>query len=177
MSQHPDVYARVFQEVRSIDLDVENFTSEMGNEALPLLTSCIYESMRLRPPVISTPIRILPEDMQIGKFFIPKDVRVMTFTTMMHRLPEFWKDPDTFDPERFNKEEARSSPAYVPFSYGRRNCIGKNMAMFEMQLVLYMLLREVAVPVDASKPVQVVNRPPVVQPSCVFVIPLSLIHI
>jgi cytochrome P450 len=50
----------------------------------------------------------------------------------MHRHPELWDQPDTFQPERFKDGSRQFSSQYFPFGAGPRKCIGNNFAMFEM---------------------------------------------
>ena len=62
----------------------------------------------------------------IGSYVIPKGCSIGIATGNLHRDPEVWNDPETFDPERFLLEnvKGRHPFAYVPFSAGPRNCIG-----------------------------------------------------
>jgi cytochrome P450 len=55
-----------------------------------------------------------------------------------HRHPRFWENPGQFDPDRFSPERAanRHQYAYFPFGGGPRLCIGDNLAMMEIQLIL-----------------------------------------
>ena len=48
-------------------------------------------------------------------------------TYAFHHDPEFFPDPEKFDPERFSEENKHKiNPlAYMPFGAGPRNCIGK----------------------------------------------------
>ena len=61
-----------------------------------------------------------------------------------HRDERFFPDPLKFDPERFSPEREREIPnvAYFPFGAGPHACIGKNLAMMEMTIVLAMIARE-----------------------------------
>jgi cytochrome P450 len=57
---------------------------------------------------------------------------------MTHRHPDFWENPDVFDPERFSPERSAARPhfAYFPFGGGPRLCIGNTFALMEAQLIL-----------------------------------------
>ncbi|KAF5889817.1 cytochrome P450 3A30-like [Clarias magur] len=67
----------------------------------------------------------------------------MVPTYALHRDPEFWPDPETFNPDRFTQENKESIDqyAYMPFGLGPRNCIGMRFALVAMKLAVVEVLQ------------------------------------
>lgn len=59
-----------------------------------------------------------------------------------HRDPQFYSQPDKFDPDRFSDENKHKiNPyAFLPFGMGPRNCIGSRFALLEAKILFYYLL-------------------------------------
>ena len=60
-----------------------------------------------------------------------------------HRNPAHWQDVESFDPRRFepDRRKARHPFAYIPFGGGPRICIGNNMAMMQMLMIVVAFVR------------------------------------
>lgn len=104
----------------------------------------IRETLRLYP-ILSGAHKKCIEDIRIGDIFIPANVSVVTLIYANHYNSKYFKKPEEFDPDRWNKEissDERSPLAYQPFSAGLRNCIGQKYAVLELKIVMIKLLRE-----------------------------------
>jgi cytochrome P450 len=103
----------------------------------------IQETMRLHPAVWILPRRSLAAD-QVDGFEIPAGADVMICPYTLHRHPDFWDEPERFDPERFRPDQAsnRHRYAYIPFGGGPRYCIGSNLGMMEATFAAAMVARE-----------------------------------
>ncbi|CAH0554677.1 unnamed protein product [Brassicogethes aeneus] len=110
---------------------------------LKYLERCIKESLRLYPsvPMIS---RITNGDIETKDGYrIPAQTCVNVHIYDLHRNPDYFEDPEKFDPDRFLPERAqkRHPFVYIPFSAGPRNCIGQKFAVMELKTVLIGILR------------------------------------
>jgi cytochrome P450 family 9 len=72
----------------------------------------------------------------------------------LHRDPQYWPEPDRFDPERFSEENKMKINPYtfLPFGVGPRNCIGSRFALLETKtLFFYILAHFEIVPVEKTQ--------------------------
>ncbi|XP_035945045.1 cytochrome P450 4F3-like isoform X1 [Halichoerus grypus] len=143
LAKHPEYQERCRQEVQELLGDREPQEIEWDDLAqLPFLTMCIKESLRLHPPV-TVIARCCTQDIRLpdGRV-IPKGVTCLINIFATHHNPSVWPDPEVYNPFRFDPEniKKRSPLAFIPFSAGPRNCIGKTFAMTEMKVVLALTL-------------------------------------
>eukprot|EP00045_Choanoeca_perplexa_P010212 m.102753 g.102753 ORF g.102753 m.102753 type:complete len:505 (-) comp15195_c0_seq1:1380-2894(-) len=167
LHKYPEVRRKVLAENKALDL---HRLEEPGDLALvvPYLTMVIYEGMRMRAPLASIPGRRPLKDTQIGDIMVPKQMPMITFAHHTHHNPHVWDSPEEFRPERFTPkvgEAFEHRAKFVPFGLGRRYCLGKYLAMAELQVMLSHLVRnlhfEYAGTEEGLTPA---FRPPTVQP-------------
>jgi cytochrome P450 len=114
----------------------------MALRSLDLVKRTFQEALRIRPSAWFLP-RLTVEDDEIDGFSIPAGTQVALMINHIHHHPDHWDAPERFDPDRFYKDVAqtRHSFAYVPFGAGQRQCIGRDFAYMEGQLILARLLQ------------------------------------
>ncbi len=105
--------------------------------SIPLATAVFEETMRLYPPAWGMPRETIAADTICG-YPIPAKATIILMQDIVHRHPDFWSEPERFDPGRFlpPHDEGRHRYAYFPFGGGPRVCIGNHMALIEGPLVM-----------------------------------------
>ncbi len=116
-------------------------TSEL--DRLTTVDMVVRESLRLVTPVPSLARRTVRDTTVLGRH-IPADSLVMVTPWLNHLLPEYWPDPERFDPGRFapdRREDKAHRYLWMPFGGGAHKCIGLHFGMYEVKALLHELLR------------------------------------
>jgi cytochrome P450 len=140
LSTRPDCLERVRREFHSVLGD-----APLGFADVPkfeFTTQVIQEGLRLYPPFWMID-RMAVADDRVGDVAIPAGSTVIVFVYGAHHASRYWQDPETFDPERFSKEEVkqRTPFTFLPFGGGPRVCIGQHYAMLQVLMILSDLIR------------------------------------
>lgn len=138
LATHPEVALKARAE--QDQLQEASFTLE-SVRAMPYLSAVIKESMRLIPPV-GAAFRVMIRDGEFGGFRIPKGWRIAVSPRLVHFDPQYYAEPERFEPKRWLAAVERPPFSYIPFGGGPRMCIGQHFAELEMNILLAMLLRE-----------------------------------
>ncbi|XP_073434076.1 cholesterol 24-hydroxylase-like [Dendrobates tinctorius] len=139
LAQNPEILQKVQAELDEIigsRRDIEY--DDLGK--LRYLSQVLKETLRLYPPAPGTS-RLLQEDMIIEGVRIPKNTPVLVYSYVTGRMEQFFKDPLTFDPDRFSRDSSKPYFTYFPFSLGPRSCIGQVFAQMEAKVVMAKLLQ------------------------------------
>ncbi|PYI09335.1 benzoate 4-monooxygenase cytochrome P450 [Aspergillus sclerotiicarbonarius CBS 121057] len=142
---HREVYERLVAEIRGAfetceQIEISSLTR------LPYLNAVLQETLRIYPPVAVTLPRVVPANgATIDGQFVPAGVTVGVNHFACYHDPQNFDRPLDFLPERWLPECQEAfvddhRGCFQPFSFGPRNCLGKNLAWAEMRLIAAKLL-------------------------------------
>ncbi|KAL1952630.1 hypothetical protein VTO42DRAFT_4583 [Malbranchea cinnamomea] len=151
--RNPRAMDKLKKEIRESFSDVEEIVAGPKLNNLVYLKACIDEAMRLAPAVPgSIPREVMPGGAEVDGVYLPGGTDCGTPTYAIHRHPDYYREPESFVPERWiegatcqtdtkiwvsTKDDVDiARKAFCPFSIGPRGCIGKSMALMEMRLTL-----------------------------------------
>ncbi len=159
LGQHPEWQERCRDESMMLPAHPD-FDALGGLTSLDLV---MKESLRLVPPVPVLARRTV-KDTEIMGVPIPAGRLTAVMVHLQHHMPEYWPDPERFDPERFaddRREEKVHRHAWEPFGGGVHKCLGMHFAGAEVRAIMHQLLRRFrwTVPADYSTPLNYGSLP------------------
>ncbi|GAV06313.1 hypothetical protein RvY_16327 [Ramazzottius varieornatus] len=157
LTANPEIQEKLRKEIQHrIGRDVQPTYDLVAQ--IPYLDQCINETLRLYPPATRTE-RECSQEWTWKNLTIEKGTTIGIPIYALHHDPEFWQDPETFDPDRFSEENKHKIIpfTFLPFGQGPRNCVGMRFAIYEIKMVIASLLQRYRL-IPSSR-----TTPPIVQ--------------
>ena len=142
--------ARLLEEQRAIfgDGDIRDAPMSFDDlNKMEILHNCVKETLRMHPPLIMLmrkAMQDVPVETDAGlKYVIPKGDIVFTSPAVAGRLDMVFKDPDSFDPDRYAppREEHATPFAHLGFGGGIHQCMGQQFGFMQVKTIISWLLR------------------------------------
>ncbi|KAL6418315.1 hypothetical protein ACFW04_012207 [Cataglyphis niger] len=156
LAEHKDIQERVRVEVDKAMQKNGGKLNKKSLQNLPYLERCLKEALRLYPSVFLI-LRNVEEDVKLRSYIIPGGTNLFLNIYGVHRDPNFWPNPEVFDPDRFLPEriQKRHPYSYLPFSAGPRNCIGQRFGLLELKAMIAPLIHNFYLePIDHLKDIR-----------------------
>lgn len=153
MGKHPEIQERVRKEALEAFEKEGDHLSMQTLMGLSYTSQVISEVLRMYPPLTCFTTRKAEQDYRCGHYLIKEGMSVMVPTYNLHHNPNYWTDPENFDPERFSAENKHliHPAAYLPFGLGVRVCLGQRLALLELMSVTTNVLRHFRITLGPSQ--------------------------
>ncbi|XP_026324887.1 cytochrome P450 9e2-like [Hyposmocoma kahamanoa] len=165
---NPDVQEKLYQEIRDNENKNHGTFDYNSVQNMVYMDMVVSETLRHWAPV-ATLDRHCTKDYNLGKpndkatedYVIRKGDSLQIPVWPIHHDPEYYPNPDKFDPERFSEENKHKIRpfTYMPFGLGPRNCIGSRFALCEVKVMAYQLLNSFEVLPSKRTPIPITLSP------------------
>lgn len=139
---HPEVQEKVYKEIET-QVGTERVPTMADKSKLSYLSAVIMETQRFASLVPGAFKREIKSSFELRGFTFPKGSHVWPILDSVHFDKKIWGDPQNFRPERFidKNGDLIHREELIPFSIGRRSCLGESLARMELYLFLSSLFQ------------------------------------
>jgi len=126
------------------------------NYSMPYTEAVMYEVLRFSSILGVGLLHKALEDTEFHGYTIPKDSYILANLHLSHHSPEYWDEPEVFRPERFlvtgedGQIKVQRNENLMPFSVGKRACLGESLARDEFFLFLTTIYQRFDVNLDPN---------------------------
>ncbi|XP_078597942.1 cytochrome P450 2U1-like [Branchiostoma floridae x Branchiostoma japonicum] len=154
MILHPDMQEKVQQEIDSV-IGQSQDPSMAHRTQMPYTEATLTEVSRLASIAPLSVPHAASNDVTFRGYHIPKGTVVQANLWAVHHDPQLWPDPHRFDPARFLDDAGKfvKRDEVIPFSIGRRVCLGEQLARMELFLFFTSLLQRFSFKLPEGAPV------------------------
>ncbi|XP_038669652.1 cytochrome P450 2J6-like [Scyliorhinus canicula] len=153
MMLHPDVQSKVHEEIDRV-IGKERKPTLEDRDEMPYTNAVIHETQRLGNIVpISLPHQTY-RDTEVMGYTIPKGTTVIPNLTSAMFDENIWSTPHQFNPGHFLNPEGKfvKQEAFIPFSAGRRVCLGEQLAKAELFLFFTSMFQQFTFHLPENEP-------------------------
>ena len=131
LAQYPEWADKIFTECKAF----EDSSNPDSLESAFHMQLFIHEVLRCYPPGWAS-FRRTMDPFELGNYVIPKNTTIIVSIYNLHHHPDFWEEPEKFNPHRFNpSNEVMEKAMFVPFGLGPRKCLGMGFTRMVINIV------------------------------------------
>ncbi|XP_033476890.2 cytochrome P450 2J4-like [Epinephelus lanceolatus] len=142
MIYYPHIQERVQAEIDTV-VGSSKQPSMTDRENMPYTDAVIHEIQRMADIIPLNLLHMTNKDTTLDKYTLPKGTPVLPTLTSVLRDETMWETPHSFNPQHFLDKDGkfRKREAFLPFSAGKRVCLGEQLARMELFLFFTSLLQ------------------------------------
>uniref|UniRef100_A0A3Q2GG78 Cytochrome P450 2G1-like n=1 Tax=Cyprinodon variegatus TaxID=28743 RepID=A0A3Q2GG78_CYPVA len=143
LMKHKDIQEKMQEEINTV-IGRDRCPSMEDRKSLPFTDAVIHEVQRFLDIVPFSLPHYALEDISFRGYVIPKGTSVIPFLHSVLKDEKQWATPFSFNPQHFLDQNGKFQklPAFLPFSAGKRSCVGESLARMELFIFLVTLLQD-----------------------------------
>ncbi|XP_056120637.1 cytochrome P450 2C31-like isoform X2 [Rhinichthys klamathensis goyatoka] len=143
MIKHPHIQEQIQREIDRV-IGQNRIPTMDDRKSLPFTDAVIHEVQRYLDLVPLNLPHYATHDIMFRGYVIPKGTVILPMLHSVLREEVQWETPWTFNPEHFLDANGnfKKNPAFIPFSAGKRSCVGESLARMELFLFIVSLLQK-----------------------------------
>jgi len=161
LMKHPEIQKKLHDEIDRV-VGKSRVPCLADKPNMPYTEAVMLEVLRYSTITPLSLFHSAMEDTTFHGYFIPKGTQIIGNLHASHFNPMTWGDPENFRPERFLSTDGKivvKNEALIPFSTGKRVCIGESLARDSFFLFLSGIFQRFQVNPDPDHPVSIVADP------------------
>ncbi|XP_051855520.1 cytochrome P450 2J4-like [Antechinus flavipes] len=142
MALYPEIQGKIQEEIDRV-IGQSRQPTMADKENMPYTNAAVHEVQRMGDILPFNVPRMAAFDTTLAGYHVPKGTIVLINLTALHRDPKEWATPETFNPEHFLENgQFKKRESFLPFSMGKRVCLGEQLARAELFIFFTSLLQK-----------------------------------
>lgn len=156
MIHHPEIQEKVQKEIEDV-IGFQRVPNMNDKSRMPFTCATIQESQRYANILTVNIPHAANKDVEIVGYTIPKGLPIIPHITVVHLDETIYPNPTEFNPYRFLEDDKKTlkknaDTTFLPFSLGKRNCLGEGLARMKLFIIFTTLLQKFSFSVVNGEP-------------------------